>query len=573
MEQTKYDVFISYSRKDYVDENENVIQGNEVSKIIDALKEAGILFWFDQEGIKHGEDFGAKILKYIKASKIFVYLSTSAANDSEWTRKEIACAGMYKKKIIPVRIDDSPYHDSVMFRIADLDFINYAANPKKGREDLVNSIKHYLAEEKAAAARREAEEQQRLEEQERQHRQQEELRRKQQQTDKLRAEINKIEEECTDLEKTLLQKQHDLSELNHELEIKRKHLEEQKQQMKAILYEGSVGSEDKKTAMQLSRTLDEEKYSFQWRHPIESLHAMWQSLKETRRKRHWLVNIVLWLYFTAGILMLILTTTFSYESGMFPFIVLSSLTVYSFLQLLENKRSSIGLMLISPIFLLIISLLLGNHNDFGRRVYVNGVDIGYINGILICSILPLFLTLLVLFVRKDGKSAWSHLEGKITCSLQINKYPCYYLLFCLFLFLSCFKLNNQIEQFGINESEKRQENQQRYSQIETECDSLNTTLNEIIPKLSAEACYELGNKYYDKELYPEAISWYKKSLDKYLYRNEEKLAQYKLGICYEKGYGVEPDTTEAIKWYKKAYAGDNYVSEAHEAYTRLENER
>lgn len=34
MEQTKYDVFINYSRKDYLDENENVIPDNEVSKIM-----------------------------------------------------------------------------------------------------------------------------------------------------------------------------------------------------------------------------------------------------------------------------------------------------------------------------------------------------------------------------------------------------------------------------------------------------------------------------------------------------------------------------------------------------------
>ena len=62
MEKTKYDVFISYSRNDYVDENGNVIPDNEVLKILDALKQSGITFWFDQKGIVHGEDFGEKIL-------------------------------------------------------------------------------------------------------------------------------------------------------------------------------------------------------------------------------------------------------------------------------------------------------------------------------------------------------------------------------------------------------------------------------------------------------------------------------------------------------------------------------
>ena len=51
MEQTKYDVFISYSRRDYVDERNNVIPGNVVSKIKEALTNAGISYWFDEEGI------------------------------------------------------------------------------------------------------------------------------------------------------------------------------------------------------------------------------------------------------------------------------------------------------------------------------------------------------------------------------------------------------------------------------------------------------------------------------------------------------------------------------------------
>lgn len=38
MEQTIYDVFISYSRKDYVDEQKCVISGNVVSKIKEALR-------------------------------------------------------------------------------------------------------------------------------------------------------------------------------------------------------------------------------------------------------------------------------------------------------------------------------------------------------------------------------------------------------------------------------------------------------------------------------------------------------------------------------------------------------
>ena len=167
MEQTKYDVFVSYSRKDYMDEQtKNVIPGSEVAKIKEALTRAGISFWMDEKGIIPGEDYAGKITRHIKACKIFVYISSEAANASEWTRKEIACALLYKKYLIPLRLDDSPFHDSVILRIADLDRIDYYLNPERGLEKLVRSVKSYL-EELAAEERRKKEEEERHREQER----------------------------------------------------------------------------------------------------------------------------------------------------------------------------------------------------------------------------------------------------------------------------------------------------------------------------------------------------------------------------------------------------------------------
>ena len=92
MDQKKYDVFISYSRKDYVDENANVIPGNIVSKVKDSFKAAGISYWFDEEGIYSGDAWAKKILNSIKASRIFVFIASENANKSPFTRKEIASA-------------------------------------------------------------------------------------------------------------------------------------------------------------------------------------------------------------------------------------------------------------------------------------------------------------------------------------------------------------------------------------------------------------------------------------------------------------------------------------------------
>ncbi|MBR5102977.1 MAG: toll/interleukin-1 receptor domain-containing protein, partial [Muribaculaceae bacterium] len=99
MEKAKYDVFISYSRKDYVDDQKQVIPGNVVSKIKEALTKAGITYWFDEEGIYSGDTFTEKIVTNIEAANIFVFLSSANSNASSWTSKEIASADEFHKRI------------------------------------------------------------------------------------------------------------------------------------------------------------------------------------------------------------------------------------------------------------------------------------------------------------------------------------------------------------------------------------------------------------------------------------------------------------------------------------------
>lgn len=143
MESLKYDVFISYSRKDYVDEQKNVIPGNAILRIMEALKKAGISYWFDEEGIYSGNEFTDKIVTNIEASSVLLFLSTKNANSSQWTSKEIACADELHKYIIPVRLDHSPYNKKVLFRIADRSYIDFEANPDKGICEIVQSIELY----------------------------------------------------------------------------------------------------------------------------------------------------------------------------------------------------------------------------------------------------------------------------------------------------------------------------------------------------------------------------------------------------------------------------------------------
>ena len=98
---SSYDVFISYSRSDYVDSQGVEIPGNMVSRIKKFLEDHGYTYWFDKDGIYSGDDFVTVIADAIDQSRIFLFLSTKSSNESKWTCNEIATAKHLDKIIIP----------------------------------------------------------------------------------------------------------------------------------------------------------------------------------------------------------------------------------------------------------------------------------------------------------------------------------------------------------------------------------------------------------------------------------------------------------------------------------------
>lgn len=141
-----FDVFISYSRQDYVDENNIVIPNNPISAIKELLSKNNISYWFDEDGIYHGDNFAEKIAANIEKSAILLFLSSASSNASKWTSKEIAAATEWRKKIIPVRLDKSPYNRSVMLYISDLDFVEYYKDPISAQKTVLESIRNYKEE-------------------------------------------------------------------------------------------------------------------------------------------------------------------------------------------------------------------------------------------------------------------------------------------------------------------------------------------------------------------------------------------------------------------------------------------
>lgn len=134
----KYDIFISYSRKDK----------SQVDKIVDMLKFRGYRVWIDIDGIESGEAFRKTIVEAIENSSIMIFFSSDASNKSKWTTKEISLGVAYNKHIIPIKLDTAPYSKNIIFDLIDLDYIDMSedrlvdASIQKLIRTLISKIGH-----------------------------------------------------------------------------------------------------------------------------------------------------------------------------------------------------------------------------------------------------------------------------------------------------------------------------------------------------------------------------------------------------------------------------------------------
>lgn len=140
------DIFISYSRKDYVVDGKP-IANCVISKIKKALEDNHISYWFDEEGIYSGDEFAGIITRAIRTSRIFLFISSINSNQSIWTSNEIATALEYKKIIIPFRLDSSPYNDSIMMKIVSLDRID-CDDQEIAIAKMLRAIRHHIPKKK-----------------------------------------------------------------------------------------------------------------------------------------------------------------------------------------------------------------------------------------------------------------------------------------------------------------------------------------------------------------------------------------------------------------------------------------
>ena len=215
---SKFDAYICFSHKDIIDEQEVVLKDCPIMQIVDHLTHAGFKIFFDEQDSLLGEGYSEHVLATIKAADVFVFLSTKNANESEMIRKEVAVADELGKTIIPVRLDDTPYHRSLWARIVDLNYCKYFANPSQGINDLETAIRNHQDNMRQAVFEEKEKERQRQQEEKRKRERQGQVQQLQTQIKEQQDIVNKTLAEIIELKKQVLAHQYELQSAELELQ-------------------------------------------------------------------------------------------------------------------------------------------------------------------------------------------------------------------------------------------------------------------------------------------------------------------------------------------------------------------
>lgn len=127
----KYDIFISYSRKDF----------DEVNAFVKRLQEhiPTLTCWFDITGIESGDEFEEKIISAINNSTYVLFALSDNSILSKWTKDEVMYAKNIGKKVIPILLKGAKLDEGwFLFKFGRIDCIDSTNSMQV--EKLVNNL-------------------------------------------------------------------------------------------------------------------------------------------------------------------------------------------------------------------------------------------------------------------------------------------------------------------------------------------------------------------------------------------------------------------------------------------------
>lgn len=116
-------VFVSYARAN----------APIVLPVIEAATASGRRFWLDQDGIGVGETWAGEIVRAIRSARGVIVMCSRAAFESDHVKREIYLADRYKKRLVPVFIEDAEPPEDFEYFFAGVQFLRLHETPEPER--------------------------------------------------------------------------------------------------------------------------------------------------------------------------------------------------------------------------------------------------------------------------------------------------------------------------------------------------------------------------------------------------------------------------------------------------------
>lgn len=134
MEQTNFDVFISYSSK-----NKQLADA-----MCHALEQHKIKCWIAPRNVQPGNPYAREIINGIENSKLMVLVFTHDADESEHVANELEMAFEHKKIIIPYVAENVPMSKEFSYYLKRKHWLNAYPNPEESFQELIKVVFNVL---------------------------------------------------------------------------------------------------------------------------------------------------------------------------------------------------------------------------------------------------------------------------------------------------------------------------------------------------------------------------------------------------------------------------------------------
>lgn len=116
-------VFVSYARANQSD----------VLPVIEGAAQSGRKFWLDQQGIAAGDGWAGEIVRAIRGATDVVVMCSKAAFESDHVKREIYLADRYRKKLVPVFIEQTEPPEDFEYFFAGVQALKLFETPEAER--------------------------------------------------------------------------------------------------------------------------------------------------------------------------------------------------------------------------------------------------------------------------------------------------------------------------------------------------------------------------------------------------------------------------------------------------------